>query len=273
MGKLAQFDLTGKVIVISGGTGVLGGSWASALANAGAKIAILGRNEKKTDEKVKEIEANGGEVIAVITDVLEEKQVENAKTTILEKWGQVDGLINAAGGNIPESVVMPDQDLFSLKISDLKKALDLNLYGTVIPTQIFAAEMAKRKEGVILNVSSITGKKPLTRVMGYGMAKCAIESYTEWMAIELAQRYGDRMRINAIAPGFFLTTQNKDLLLNKDGSYADRAQKIVNGTPYGRLGKTEELDGTVIYLMSDASKFVTGETVMVDGGFNAFFGV
>src|SRR5690625_172326 len=211
--------------------------------------------------------------MAVIADVLDKKQVENVREQILSEWGKVDGLINAAGGNVPESVVSPDQDLFSVKVDDLKKALDLNIYGTVIPTQVFAEEMARQKKGVILNVSSVTGKKPLTRVMGYGMAKCAIESYTEWMAIELAQRYGDRMRINAIAPGFFLTTQNKDLLLNKDGSYADRAQKIVNGTPYGRLGKTEELDGTVIYLMSDASKFVTGETVMVDGGFNAFFGV
>ncbi len=273
MNSLKQFSLEGKVIVVSGGTGVLGGSWASALAAAGAKVAVLGRNEERANAKVKEIEEDGGEAIAIIADVLEEEQVKKAKDLVLEKWNQVDGLINAAGGNVPESVVMPDQDLFSVKIKDLKKALDLNLYGTVIPTQIFAAEMAKNKKGTILNVSSITGKKPLTRVMGYGMAKCAIESYTQWMAIELAQRYGDGMRINAIAPGFFLTKQNKDLLMNKDGSYADRAQKIVAGTPYGRLGKTEELDGTVIYLMSDASKFVSGETVMVDGGFNAFFGV
>lgn len=273
MNSLKQFSLKDKVIVISGGTGVLGGAWAVALADAGAKVAVLGRNKERADQKVEEIQQNGGEALAVITDVLKEEEVIQAKEVILQKWGRIDGLINAAGGNVPESVVKPDQDLFSVKIGDLKKALDLNIYGTVIPTQVFAAEMAKNKKGTILNVSSVTGKKPLTRVMGYGMAKCAIESYTQWMAIELAQRYGDGMRMNAIAPGFFLTHQNKDLLLNKDGSYADRAQKIVNGTPYGRLGKTEELDGTVIYLMSDASQFVTGETVMVDGGFNAFFGV
>lgn len=273
MDGLTQFSLDNKVIIISGGTGVLGGSWASAIAKAGAKVVVLGRNQKKAEKKVTEIKKDGGEAIAVIADVLEEEQVINAKNTILSKLGQIDGLINAAGGNVPASVVAPDQDLFSVKVSDLKEAIDLNIYGTVIPTQIFAAEMAKNKKGVILNVSSVTGKKPLTRVMGYGMAKCAIESYTQWMAIEMAQRYGDGMRINAIAPGFFLTVQNKDLLLNEDGNYTDRSQKIVNNTPYGRLGVPEELNGTVIYLMSDASKFVTGETVMVDGGFNAYAGV
>lgn len=273
MDGLNQFSLKDKVIVISGGTGVLGGSWAIALAKAGAKVAILGRNKEKAEDKVKAIKDNGGEALAAIADVLDEQQVRTAKETIINRWGKIDGLINAAGGNVPASVVQPDQDLFSIKIKDLKEAIDLNIYGTVIPTQVFAEEMAKNKKGVILNVSSLTGKRPLTRVMGYGMAKCAIESYTQWMAIELAQRYGDGMRINAIAPGVFLTVQNKDLLLNPDGSYAERTQKFINNTPYGRLGVPEELDGTVIYLMSDASGFVTGETVMVDGGFNAYAGV
>lgn len=273
MDGLSQFSLKDKVIVISGGTGILGGSWATAVAKAGAKVAVLGRNKEKADARVKNIREDGGDAIAVVANVLDEAQVLSAKETILDQWGKIDGLINAAGGNVPASVVQPDQDLFSVKIKDLKEAIDLNIYGTVIPTQIFAEEMAKNKKGVILNVSSLTGKRPLTRVMGYGMAKCAIESYTQWMAIELAQRYGDGMRINAIAPGVFLTQQNKKLLINPDGSYAERAQKFVTNTPYGRLGIPEELDGTVIYLMSEASGFVTGETIMVDGGFNAYSGV
>lgn len=273
MKGLKSFSLKNKVVVIPGGTGILGSSWSIALAAAGAKIVVWGRDQQKAEERANTIIQNGGEAIAITANVLKEGEVERAKNEILSKWGRIDGLINAAGGNIPGSTVTPDQDLFSLKIENLKKAIDLNLYGTVIPTQIIAKEMAKNKKGVILNVSSITGQKPLTRVMGYGMAKCAIESYTQWMAIELAQRYGDGMRVNAIAPGFFLTTQNHDLMLNPDGSYSDRAQKVINGTPFGRLGKPEELNDTVIYLMSDASKFVTGETIVVDGGFNAFFGV
>lgn len=273
MKGLKKFSLKNKVIAIPGGTGILGTSWAKALAKAGAKIAVWGRNKEKAEATASEIIKEGGEAIPIQADVLKEDEVINAKDEILSKYGKIDGLINAAGGNIPGATVMPDQDLFSLKIDDLKKAINLNLYGTVIPTQIIGKEMAKNKKGVILNVSSITGQKPLTRVMGYGMAKCAIESYTQWMAIELAQRYGDGMRINAIAPGFFLTQQNHDLLINKDGSYSERAQKIINGTPFGRLGKPEELNDTVIYLMSDASKFITGETIVVDGGFNAFFGV
>lgn len=273
MNGLSQFSLQDKIIVVSGGTGVLGGSWAVALSKTGAKIAVLGRNKEKAAATVDKIRENGGMAIPVIADVLNESQVEKAKDTIIAEWGKIDGLINAAGGNVPASVVKPDQNLFSVKIKDLKEAIDLNIYGTVIPTQIFAQEMAKSKKGVILNVSSLTGKRPLTRVMGYGMAKCAIESYTKWMAIELAQRYGDGMRINAIAPGVFLTAQNKDLLLTPDGGYAERTQKFVTNTPFGRLGVPEELDGTVIYLMSDASRFVTGEIVMVDGGFNAYSGV
>lgn len=273
MDGLKNFSLEDKVIAIPGGTGVLGTSWSQALAEAGAKVVIWGLDKQEAEEGAQAIIDEGGEALPIIADVLDEHEVKKAKNKILSKWGKIDGLINAAGGNIPGSTVMPDQDLFSLKIDDLKKAIELNMYGTVIPTQIIAEEMAKHKKGTIMNVSSITGKKPLTRVMGYGMAKCAIESYTQWMAIELAQRYGDGMRINAIAPGFFLTTQNRDLMLDKDGQYSDRAQKVIDGTPFHRLGKPEELNDTVIYLMSDASKFITGETIMVDGGFNAFWGV
>lgn len=273
MNSLKQFSLTDRVIVITGGTGVLGGFFATAVASAGAKVAILGRNKSKASQKVKEITNNGGEALELITDVLDEKQVETACTAVLEKWGRIDGLINAAGGNVPESVISPDQDLFSVKIEDIKKAIDLNIYGTVIPTHIFGKEMARNKKGVILNISSLAAQRPLTRVIGYTMAKAAIQSYTQWMAIEMAQRYGDGIRVNALAPGVFLTVQNKDLLIKPDGNYSDRTKLFLANTPFGRLGDPEELTGTVIWLMSDASKFVNGEVVLVDGGFNAFSGV
>jgi NAD(P)-dependent dehydrogenase (short-subunit alcohol dehydrogenase family) len=273
MEGLSQFSLKDKTIIITGGTGVLGGSFAMAIAKAGARVGILGRNKEKAAARVKAIKDEGGEAMELIADVLIEQQVHEAKEAVLEKWGKIDGLINAAGGNVPESVVSPNQDLFSVKIEDIKKAVDLNLYGTVIPAQVFGEEMAKNKKGTILNISSLAAQRPLTRVIGYSMAKSAIESYTKWMAIEMAQRYGDGLRVNALAPGVFLTVQNKDLLLNADGSYAERTQKFVANTPYGRLGVPEELNGTVIWLMSDASKFVTGEVVLVDGGFNAYSGV
>lgn len=273
MNALEQFSLEGKVIIITGGTGVLGGAFAEAIASAGAKVVVLGRNEDRANERVQSIQKGGGVAMAVLADVLDEQQVHNASAAVLQRWGRIDGLINAAGGNVPGAVVSPEQNLFSVKAGDIKRAVDLNLYGTLIPTQIFAEEMARNKKGVILNISSLAAQRPLTRVLGYSMAKSAIESYTRWMAIELSQRYGDGMRINALAPGVFLTVQNKNLLLNQDGSYAERTQKFITHTPFGRLGLPEELTGTVIWLMSDASKFVNGEIVLVDGGFNAYSGV
>ncbi len=174
---------------------------------------------------------------------------------------------------MPEAVISPDKDLFSVRIADIKKVVDLNLYGTIIPTQIFGEVMAKNRKGVIINISSLTAQRPLTRVMGYTIAKTAVEGYTQWMAVELAQRYGDGIRVNAIAPGVFLTEQNKSLLLKPDGSYAARAQQFINHTPFGRLGDPGELTGTVIWLLSDASRFVNGTVTLVDGGFNAYSGV
>lgn len=270
---LTQFSLKNKVIIVTGGTGVLGGFFVAALSSAGAKVAVLGRNQGIASERVKEITDKGGEAIALIADVLDEKQVQAAKEDVLKKWGRIDGLINAAGGNVPESVVSPDQDLFSVKIDDIKKAIDLNIYGTLIPTHVFGQEMARNKKGVILNITSLAAQRPLTRVIGYTMAKSAIQSYTQWMAIEMAQRYGDGIRVNALAPGVFLTSQNKNLLMKPDGSYSDRTMQFINNTPFGRLGVPEELTGTVIWLMSDASRFVNGEVVLVDGGFNAYSGV
>lgn len=267
------FSLENKVIVITGATGVLGESFALAVAAAGAKVAILGRNEEKANERVKAITLNGGEAIAVITDVLNEEALIAARTQILNAWGTIDGLVNAAGGNIPGATIAPDQNIFDINIADTQKAVELNLFGTVLPTHVFGRVIAEKGKGSIVNISSLAAQRPLTRVLGYTMGKTAIEGYTKWMAVELAQRYGDRVRVNALAPGVFLTEQNRSLLTNTDGSYTDRAQRFVNHTPFGRLGSPEELNGTLIYLLSDASAFVNGETILVDGGFNAYSGV
>ncbi|MDX5438356.1 MAG: SDR family oxidoreductase [Pontibacter sp.] len=273
MNGLEQFSLAGKVIVITGATGILGEAMSLAVGKSGAKVAILGRNSARADERVAAIKAAGGEAIAILGDVLDEEQMHRAKREVLEAWGTVDGLVNAAGGNIPGATVMPDQDLFDTSVVDTRKAVDLNLFGTIIPTQVFGRVIAEKGKGTIVNISSLTAQRPLTRVLGYTMAKKAIESYTQWMAVELALRYGDGVRVNAIAPGVFLTEQNRALLLNSEGGYTDRAQKFIANTPFRRLGNPEELTGTLIYLLSDASRFVTGETILVDGGFNAFSGV
>lgn len=270
---LEQFSLKGKVIVITGATGVLGEAFSLAVAGAGASVVVLGRNKERAAERVAAIQSAGGEGMAVLGDVLDEAQMRAAREEIIAKWGTIDGLVNAAGGNMPGATVTPDQDLFSLKIEDTREAVDLNLFGTLIPTQVFGQVMAEKGKGSIVNISSITAQRPLTRVLGYTMGKTAVEAYTKWMAVELGQRYGDGVRINALAPGVFLTEQNRTLLTNPDGSFTERAQKIVNNTPYRRLGDPEELTGTLIYLLSDAFKFVTGETVIVDGGFSAYSGV
>ncbi|QCR22400.1 SDR family oxidoreductase [Pontibacter sp. SGAir0037] len=273
MNGIEQFSLKGKVVVMTGATGILGEAMSLAIAKAGAKVAILGRNQERAAERVAAIKAAGGEAIAILGDVLKEEQMQVAKDEVLANWGTIDGLVNAAGGNIPGATVMPDQDLFNIKIADTQKAVDLNLFGTIIPTHVFGRVIAEKGKGAIVNISSLTAQRPLTRVLGYTMAKKAVEAYTQWMAVELALRYGDGVRVNAIAPGVFLTEQNRTLLLNSDGSYTERAQKFISNTPFRRLGNPEELTGTLIYLLSDASRFVSGETLLVDGGFNAFSGV
>ncbi len=273
MDGLKQFSLAGKVVVITGATGVLGESFALATAGAGARVAILGRNRERADARVEAIRASGGEAIAVITDVLDEQAVHRAKDEILDTWGTIDGLVNAAGGNIPGATIGPEQNLFDAQIADTQRAVELNLFGTVIPTHVFGRVIAEKGKGSIVNISSLAAQQAITRVMGYTMAKCAIEGYTKWLAVELAQRYSDQVRVNAIAPGVFLTEQNRTLLTNADGSYTDRAQRFVNNTAFGRLGSPEELTGALIFLLSDASGFISGETILVDGGFNAWTGV
>ncbi|MEN5089050.1 SDR family oxidoreductase [Sphingobacterium faecium] len=273
MGILDTFSLRNHVVVVTGATGVLGKAFVDALAEAGAKIAVLGRNTEKLQERVEAIEAKGAEALAIQVDVLNEENVIRAKDEILARWGTINGLVNAAGGNIPGATIQPDQNLFDHDVKDTLKAIELNLYGTIIPTHIFGRVIAESGKGSIINISSLAASRPITRVLGYTVAKHGVDGYTKWMSVELALRYGDKVRVNAIAPGVFLTEQNRNLLMDSNGAYSDRAQKFINGMPFQRLGKPDELKGTLVYLLSDASALVTGETIFVDGGFNSWCGV
>jgi len=273
MSILEKFSLKNKVIVITGATGVLGESFVKAVAEAGAKLALLGRNKERLAERLAFAESLGAQAISISVDVLDEAQVIAAKDKILSAFGRIDGLVNAAGGNIPGATIAADQDLFEINIQDTFKSIELNLHGTIIPTHVFGAVFAKQGNGAIVNISSLTANRPFTRGLGYSVAKHGIDGYTKWMAAELGLRYQGKIRINAIAPGVFLTDQNRSLITNPDGSYTDRANKIISVTPYGRLGEAQELEGTLVYLLSEASAFITGETVFVDGGFNAWSGI
>ncbi|WP_321437431.1 SDR family oxidoreductase [uncultured Bacteroides sp.] len=264
------FDISGKVIVITGGYGVLGRGISMYLAQQGAKVVILGRDQEAGSQLVSEIKKQGGQAIFAQSDVTNKETLEQCKKHILNTYGKIDVLINAAGGNMPGATITPTQTIFDLNVEAMKSVVDLNLFGTVLPTMVFASEMAEQNSGVILNFSSESSLRPLTRVVGYGVAKAAINNFTQYMAGELALKFSNGIRINAVAPGFFLTTQNEALMKNPDGSLSDRAKTIMAHTPFNRFGEPEDLYGTIHYLISDASKFVTGTVAVVDGGFNAF---
>lgn len=264
------FDIAGKVVVITGGTGVLGKGIAGYLASLGARIAILGRNEEAGKRLVEEIKADGGEASFFVSDVLNKELLEQNKADILSAYGRIDVLLNAAGGNMKGATIAPDQTFLNLEIDAFRQVVDLNLFGTVLPTMVFVPELAKQEKGCIVNFASESALRPLTRVVGYGSAKAAITNFTKYMAAELAQKFSTGLRVNAIVPGFFITNQNRDLLLNPDHTYTDRAKTILAHTPFGRFGEPEELFGTIHYLISDASSFVTGTLAVVDGGFDAF---
>jgi NAD(P)-dependent dehydrogenase (short-subunit alcohol dehydrogenase family) len=267
------FSLKNKTIVVTGGTGILGNAFNNAIAEEGGNVAILGRNKVVAEERANELIKLGVNAMPLIADVLDEDALKVAKDSVIKHFGRIDGLVNAAGGNIPESVVKPNEDIFSLNIDAIRKALELNLMGTVIPTQVFGPSIAAQSSGSIVNISSASATRALTRVLGYSLGKSSIDAYTRWMAVELANRYGDRVRMNAIMPGFFLTEQNRTLLTNPDGSYTERGGLIIQNTPYKRMGNPAELNGALVWLLSDASRFVTGTIVGVDGGFMAFTGV
>jgi NAD(P)-dependent dehydrogenase (short-subunit alcohol dehydrogenase family) len=272
MNTLNEFSLQDKVIVVTGGTGILGLAFIRAIADAGAIIGILGRNEEKANERVEEITSKGGKAIALIADVLDEAQLIAAKDKVINEFGRIDGLVNGAGGSVPESVVQPDEDVFSLNMAGLKKAMDLNLYGTILPTIVFGKSIAENG-GTIVNISSVSASRPLTKVLGYSMAKTAVESFTKWFAIELAIRYGDKVRMNALVPGFFITEQNRMLLTDGKDGLSARGQLVINNTPFKKFGNPQDLGGALVFLLSDASRFVTGATLAVDGGFTSFSGV
>lgn len=267
------FDISGKTVVITGGTGVLGSAMALGLANAGARVVVLGRKKESGDTILKKIEDIGKKAMFVQADVLDASQLQQAKEKILKEHNTIDILVNAAGGNMPGAIIMPEQNFFDLQIDQFQKVVDLNLLGTVLPTKIFCDVMAAQRKGVIINIASMTSFRPVTRVVGYSAAKAAIDNFTGWLAIEMAKKYGEGIRVNAIAPGFFITEQNLRLLTNEDGTNTPRGQAVINNTPFGRFGVPDELIGTLIWLCSDASKFVTGVNVPVDGGFNVFCGV
>lgn len=267
-----QFDISGRVAVMTGACGVLGQTIVKYFASQGCKVVLLDleRAAQKGWEIVQEIESEGGEAIFLSTDVLDENVLEANLEAILDRYGRVDILLNAAGGNMDKANVRPDQSMADLDIEAMKKVCELNIFGTVIPTKVFSRPMIETRKGSIINFCSMTSLRPLTRVAGYGIAKAGIASWTEWLAGELATKYGDGLRVNAIAPGFLLTNQNRTLLTNPDGSLTDRSHKIIAHTPFGRFLQPDELTGTLHYLASDASRGVTGTISVVDGGFNAF---
>jgi NAD(P)-dependent dehydrogenase (short-subunit alcohol dehydrogenase family) len=273
MSSVNQFSLSNKVIVVTGGTGILGGSFVKAIAQAGGIPVILGRNESVAQARANEIIKNGGQALAIVADVLVEADLIKARDVILAKFGTIDGLVNGAGGNMPEGVVQPDADIFSMNLEGMKKVMELNLFGTIIPTQIFGSVMAKNGGGSIVNISSVSSKQVITKVLGYSLGKAAVDCYNQWFAVEMANRHGDLIRMNAIMPGFFLTEQNRTLLTEPDGSYTTRGKLVIQNTPFKRFGNPEELVGALVFLLSDASKFVTGMQIGVDGGFTVFGGV
>ncbi len=264
------FDIRDKVAVITGGTGVLGRAIARYLAGEGASVIILGRKEDVGNKIADDIRSAGGVCDFLKTDVMCQDTLQHNCDTIISRYGRVDCLLNAAGGNMSGATIPPDKTFFDLDASQFQAVLSLNLVGTVIPTQVFLKPMVGQSKGCIINFTSMAAFRPLSRVCGYAAAKAGISNFTAYMANECARKFGEGIRVNALAPGFFITEQNRSLLITPDGNYTQRGQDVIRQTPFGRMGMPEELCGTIHYLMSDASKFVTGTVAVVDGGFNAF---
>jgi NAD(P)-dependent dehydrogenase (short-subunit alcohol dehydrogenase family) len=268
-----MFEIKDKVAVITGAGGVLGGSIAKSFVKAGAKVVAMDIRQENLDKRVEELKADGGQVIGVLGNVLDIPSLEKASTEILDKWGSIDILINVAGGNIPGATLAPDQEFFDMEIDKWEKVTSLNMNGTVYPSYVFGKVMSKQKTGSIINISSMAALQSITRVPGYSAAKAAVSNFTMWLALEMASKYGDGIRVNAIAPGFFIGDQNRAVLLNPDGSLTDRSKKVLANTPMGRFGDITELNGAVQFLCSDAASFITGVVLPIDGGFSTFSGV
>jgi NAD(P)-dependent dehydrogenase (short-subunit alcohol dehydrogenase family) len=268
-------DLSGKVAAVTGGSGVLGSAMCKGLAQAGASVAVMGTTVEKAQKTVDEITAAGGQALALAVDVLDHSSLEAARDQIERTLGSIDILINCAGGNNPEAMTAPDnsRSFFDLPKEALEWTFNLNFLGSLIPSQVFAKSMTEKGQGVIINISSMAADRPLTRVVAYAAAKAGIDNFTRWMATYFAKEYNPKIRVNAIAPGFFITTQNKRIVTNEDGSLTARGQQIVTNTPMGRFGEPDELVGTLLWLVSDGAGFVTGTIIPVDGGFSAYSGV
>jgi len=268
------YDFSGCGVVITGGAGILGGEMACALVGCRANVAILDRDPAMAERLVHRISTDVGRFMIVYGDVMDRGTLEAARDRILADFGRVDALINAAGGNDPEATTAPDRSFFDLPAGVLDRVVDLNLLGTVLPSQVFGKVMVQQQGGVILNVSSMNALRPLTRIPAYSAAKAAVSNFTQWLAVHMAQEYSPAIRVNAIAPGFLLTEQNRFLLAEKEtGALTARGKQILEHTPMGRFGQPEDLLGAVLWLLSPASAFVTGAVIPVDGGFNAYSGV
>ncbi len=270
---MISFDLNGKTAVVTGGAGSLGGAIADALVAAGARVAVVSRNLERVEAKAAALHEAGGTAMGLAADVLDRAALEHARSRIASEWGRLDILVNGAGGNRPGATIAPDQTFFDLSMEAFTVVNELNLHGAVLPSLVFGSLMAEQRAGVILNISSMAAQRPLTRVVGYAAAKAGIDNFTRWLAVEMAQKYGERFRVNAIAPGFFLGDQNRALLLDDDGNPTPRGQRVIDHTPMQRFGRPEELCGAALWLCSDAAAFVTGVVVPIDGGFSAYCGV
>ena len=267
------FNIKDKVAVITGATGVLGGSIARSFVKEGAKVVALGTKQDKVNATVTELKAMGGEAIGFACNVLDIEALKQVADKVVALWGRVDILLNIAGGNLPGATLMPEQEFFDMDLADWDRVTQLNMNGTVYPSYVFGKIMAAQKSGSIVNISSMAALQSMTRVPGYSAAKAAVGNFTQWLAMEMAMKYGDGIRVNAIAPGFFIGEQNKKVLINPDGSLTDRSLKVIANTPMRRFGDINELNGAVQFLCSDAASFVTGVVIPVDGGFSTFSGV
>jgi NAD(P)-dependent dehydrogenase (short-subunit alcohol dehydrogenase family) len=269
-----RYDFSGRTVVLTGGTGVLGSEMARALAAAQANVVLLARNAARAEKLLGSFGGSSGRHRVFVADVLDRRAVEEAAAGVLREYGRIDALVNGAGGNDPRTTTNPEQRFFDVPVDAFQQVVALNLMGTVIPSQVFGRPMAEQKEGVILNVSSVNASRPLTRIAAYSAAKAAVTNFTQWLAVHMAQEYAPGIRVNALMPGFFLTEQNRFLLTEKEtGALTARGRKIMEHTPMGRFGSPEDLTGALLWLLSPASRFVTGVVLPVDGGFTAYSGV
>ena len=268
-----QFSIAGKVAVITGAGGVLGGSIARHFISQGARVVALDIRKEQLDKRVEELRAAGGEAVGFEANVLDIPSLERVRDRIVETWGRIDILVNVAGGNMPGATLTVDQTIFDMKIEDYDKVTRLNLNGTVYPTLMLGKVMASQGSGSVINISSMAAYSAITRELGYSVAKTGIISFTQWMAMEMAMKFGEGIRVNALAPGFFIGDQNRAVLINPDGSLTERSKKVLAKTPMGRFGDITELNGAVQFLCSEAASFITGVVLPVDGGFSSFSGV